>query len=72
MVNVNKLRGKIVECELTIEKLADKINIDKTTIYRKLNGNGKNFTIEEADLIAEALNLDCAEVQAIFFSQYVT
>lgn len=71
MVNVNKLKGKIVECGTNVAELASKIGIDRATLYRKLNSDGKNFTIEEADLISKELNLSCEEVNAIFFSQYV-
>ena len=71
MVNVNKLKGKIVECGMNVETLADTIGMDKSTLYRKINSNGCNFTIREADLISKALNLAYSEVNAIFFSQYV-
>lgn len=71
MVNVNKLKGKIIERGMNVSELALKIGIDRTTLYRKLNSDGKNFTIEEADLIANELDLSCSEANAIFFSQYV-
>lgn len=71
MVNVNKLKGKIVECNMNVEILASKIGLDKSTLYRKLNSNGENFTIKEADLISKALDLTYSEVNAIFFSQFV-
>lgn len=71
MVNVNKLKGKIVECGLNVETLAGQIGIDKSTFYRKLTNDGETFTIGEADSIAMALNLTGDEVNAIFFSQYV-
>lgn len=71
MVNIRKLKGKIVECEMNIETLAGMIGIDKSTLYRKLNSNGENFTIREADLISKALNLTYSEVNSIFFSQDV-
>lgn len=71
MVNINKLKGKIVECGLSIPELALNIGIDKTTLYRKIGLNGENFTIKEADLIAKQLRLTGAEVNAIFFSQFV-
>ncbi|MGB4018175.1 MAG: helix-turn-helix transcriptional regulator [Syntrophomonadaceae bacterium] len=71
MVNINKLKGKIVENGLTIEKLADNIGIDRSTLYRKINNNGETFTIKEADLILNALNLTAEEAKAIFFSQFV-
>ncbi|MDR2025357.1 MAG: helix-turn-helix transcriptional regulator [Hungatella sp.] len=71
MVNVNKLRGKMVECGMNTAKLASKIGIDRATLYRRLNSDGRDFTIEEADLIAKELELSCSEANAIFFSQYV-
>lgn len=71
LVNVNKLKGKIVECGLNISILADEIGIDKATLYRKISENGDPITIREADKISEALNLSKEEVNDIFFSQYV-
>lgn len=71
MVNINKLKGKIIECGLNVTELASRIGIEKSTFYRRMNTNGKNFTIEEADLISKELNLSYSEVSAIFFSQYV-
>lgn len=71
MVNVNKLKGKIVENGLNVSELAALIGIDKATFYRKLSANGESFTIKEADLIAEKLSLNRDEVNSIFFSQFV-
>lgn len=71
MVNVNKLKGKIVENGMSVQELAELVNIDKATFYRKLNANGETFLIREADAISKALNLTGEEVNAIFFSQYV-
>lgn len=71
MVNVNKLKGKMVENQINVETLAAKVGVDKATFYRKLNCDGQTFTIKEADLIAKELNLTGLEAQAIFFSQYV-
>lgn len=72
MVNVNKLKGKMVENELTVERLAIAIGLDRATVYRKLNNNGETFSIREADDIAKTLQLNSSEAQAIFFSQYVS
>lgn len=71
MVNVNKLKGKIVERGMSVEELANKIGVDKSTLYRKLNQSGETFTIREANLICEILELNGDEATAIFFSQYV-
>lgn len=71
MVNINKLKGKMVECGMNVEKLSDKIGVDKSTLYRKLSTNGENFTIKEANLIAKELNLTYSEVNSIFFANEV-
>lgn len=71
MVNVNKLKGKIVENELTVGKLAERIGVDRATLYRKLATNGEGITIKEADLICRELALTGKEAGDIFFSQYV-
>jgi hypothetical protein len=71
VVNVNKLKGKIVENGMSVQELAEAVNMDKATFYRKLNANGETFLIREADAIAKRLNLTGDEVNAIFFAQYV-
>ena len=71
MVNIDKLRGKIVEKRLSVEALSDKLGINQSTLYRRLNGGGATFTIEEADKIATLLELTADELNQIFFAQYV-
>ena len=71
MVNINKLKGKIVECGMNVEILAEKIGMNKSTLYRKLGSTDDVFTIREADLIAKELKLTYSETNAIFFSQIV-
>ena len=71
MVNINKLKGKIVECGLNVTELASKIGIDKATLYRKINSDGEKLTIRDANLIAKELNLSRDEINEIFFSQNV-
>lgn len=71
MVNVNKLKGKIVEQGMNVEKLAKKIGIDKSTLYRKLQDEGESITIKEASLMIEVLKLTVEEAHSIFFHQYV-
>jgi conserved domain protein len=70
MVDVSKLKGKIVERNTTQEELANKIGIDKSTFYRKMKQNG-NFSIKEVNLIVSALNLSKDEAMSIFFSDIV-
>ena len=70
MVDVSKLKGKIVERDTTQEELANKIGIDKSTFYRKMKQNG-NFSIKEVNLIVSTLNLSKDEAMSIFFSDTV-
>lgn len=70
MVNVSKLKGKIVECDITQEELAKNIGITKSTFYRKMKQNG-NFSIKEVNLIVSSLNLTKDEAINIFFAETV-
>ena len=70
MVNVNKLRGRIVEAGKTVTELAEDIGVDKATLYRKLN-NPEMITLKEATVIAKSLALSADDAMAIFFSEYV-
>lgn len=71
MINVNKLKGKIVENGLSITELAERIGIDRSTLYRKIGRNGDEFSIKEANLIARELKLSREEAVAIFFTRLV-
>ena len=62
------LKGKIIEKGMNVEKVATEIGIDKSSLYRKFNDNGKNITIEEANNIKTVLNLSDVEAVAIFFA----
>ena len=70
MVNINKLKGKIIEKGYNVTTLAKEMGMDKGTFYRKLNNDG-DFSIKEADKIIDILCLDLDEIRAIFFSQVV-
>ena len=67
MVNVAKLRGKIVECGISVSKLSETIGVDKATLYRRFSDNGESFTVGEIEKIAAALNLSNEELYSIFF-----
>ncbi len=68
MVNIKKLRGKMVECGINMEQMAKEIGVDKSTMYRKMNQEGDNISIKEASIMAKKLDLSYAEVNSIFFS----
>ena len=66
-MNIQMLKGKIVERGLNVNTVASKIGIDRSCLYRKLRG-GDKITIGEAAKIKEALNLTEEEAMAIFFN----
>ena len=70
MVNVSKLKGKIIERNTTPEALAKDIGIDKSTFYSQMKQNG-SFSIQEVNLIVSSLNLSKDEALSIFFSETV-
>ena len=70
-MNVNKLKGKIVENEMNITTLAKRMGVDRATLYRKINRDGETFTIKEVNLIVEILNLTTEEAMEIFFKDFV-
>ncbi|AAL96795.1 helix-turn-helix domain-containing protein [Clostridium perfringens] len=71
MVNLNKLKLKIFENGMNVSQLAEKIGMDRSTLYRKFQKNGDNISIKEANLMVETLHLTVEEANAIFFSNYV-
>jgi predicted transcriptional regulator len=64
-MNVNKLKGKMVEKNMNVETLASQINIDRSSLYRKLN-NAEKITIEEAMKMKEVLEMSSSEACEIF------
>jgi len=70
MVNVQKLKGKIMERGTTQEALAKTLGIDRSTFYRKMRQGG-NFTIKEVNSIVSALHLSKDEAMSIFFADLV-
>lgn len=67
-VNVDKLRGKMVEMRKTQEEVASAIGIDRATFARKLKANGSKFTIGEVQRIMAAVPLSKADAVDIFLS----
>ena len=71
MVNINKLKGKIVERGMTIKDVADRMGVNKSTVYRKISDDGRTLTVKDANMLFEILELTTEEATAIFFSQHV-
>lgn len=68
MVDVNKLRGIIVENGLTGEKVAEMLNMSKKTFYLRMKA--AKFNSDEMDKLIEILNID--DPMRVFFVNKVT
>lgn len=66
-MNVQALKRKILDCGYNIVEFSDKVSIDRSTFYRRLEKDGNSFTIEEALRIKDVLSLTDAEAYSIFY-----
>ena len=57
-MNTNKVKGRMVELQITGRDLAKEMNIDQSTFYRKMKDNGESFTLGEITTIKRVLKLD--------------
>lgn len=73
MINVNKLKGKIVEKGMTISSVAAEIGISAAALYSKLDNNSNStMLIREASAIGKLLELTSEEMLSIFFAPDVS
>lgn len=66
IVNVPKLKGKIIENGFTNSRFAKAINMPYATFFRRIENNGEDFTIGERERIVKVLNLTGREATDIF------
>lgn len=70
-VNVNKLKGKLVELGKNMEDLANAVGTSESAMYRKLQNNGRKLLVSDANKIVAFLQLTAEEAVAIFFAPLV-
>lgn len=66
-MDIQALKTKILSCGYNIVEFSDKVGIDRSTFYRRIDKDGNNFTIEEALRIKEVLLLTDGEAYSIFY-----
>lgn len=62
----NLLKAKIVENGLTMEELADKISVSRTTLFYKMSGKTQ-FTLDEVVKMCDVLNIRTPEEKTNIF-----
>lgn len=66
-MNMDKLRGKMVERRISTDELADKIGISRASLYRKLK-KPESITIGEAIRIKNIVALEDVDAIDIFLN----
>ena len=67
MFDRKKFKIKMMVNDLTMEDVANHLNISVVTLYRKMNGVS-DFTRNEIQLLKELLRLTVKEANQIFFA----
>lgn len=62
----SKLRGRIRECGITQEELADKLGMNSSTLSLKLNGK-YGFSESEIESICSHLRIELSHISDYFF-----
>lgn len=70
MVDIRKLKGKIVEQGHTMTSLAAALGVNRATLYRKLR-SPESLTVGEVRKLSEVLCLTAGEMTAIFYTSDV-
>ena len=66
VVNMEMLRRKIADNNMSIADFSTEIGINPSTFYRKAERGGKSFTVGQMHRTGEVLNLTDAEMSQIF------
>ena len=67
----NALKAQMALTGINSIELAQLLEIDKTTFYRKLNGQSE-FTQGELSKMVQIFKLDAQQIQDIFFAKEVS
>lgn len=66
MFDVRRFKAQLIVKGVTNKMLAERLNINESTLYRKINADG-NFSREEINIMIEYLEID--NPSEIFFAK---
>lgn len=66
MVNTQKIKGRITEKGLTIQKVAPKVNLSPYTLGKQIN-NRAPMNLRVADALKTALDIPNEQIDEYFF-----
>lgn len=67
VVDTEKLKEEIKKRGMTVPAIANKLRLNPSTLYRKLQNGGESFTVGEAAQITDILSLSSKKANEIFF-----
>ena len=70
MIAVNKLKGKIAEQGMNMTTFAKSIDLDYSSLYRRLEGQ-VSFTVSDVKKITKVLHLENEDIVNIFFAREI-
>lgn len=56
-MNVQKIKGRMTELEITGREMADELGMDSSTYYRKMKKNGEDFSVADLYTFKKVLHL---------------
>lgn len=71
MTNLTRLKEVIDQSGFKLGFIASQMGISQQTLYNKLNGNTKTFTIREVFALKKVLKLTDEEIEEIFLPEKV-
>lgn len=70
MIAINKLKGKIAEQGMNMTTFAKSIDLDYSSLYRRLEGQA-SFTVSDIEKITKVLHLENEDIVSIFFAKEI-
>lgn len=67
MENVKSLKEEMKKKNISVRNIADKLQLNASTLYRKLQSGGEKLTEKETAQITEILHLSTKQANDIFF-----
>ena len=65
-VDVERIKIRMKEMDLTVKDVVNALGIDESTYYRKMANSGKTFSVEQAQKLSVLLDLTKQEASEIF------
>ncbi len=65
-VDVERIKIRMNEMDLTVKDVVNALGIDESTYYRKMANSGKTFSVEQAQKLSVLLDLTKQEASEIF------